>query len=337
MTTKGQTMMRLARILVPIVALGCVAGTTTAPTATAAVTTKTVKLMHPSSLSAKWTLTSKIGYGTAAAKLGTSPGGDGLMLGPSYGVQLPDKTWWYADAAKKRLAHYSDAGAYLGQAVLPTSYLHLGTYFQWVNPQALADGTVVLTSTTIDSPAFMLLSPTGTFSRVPLDRFVNVVISDGHSLYGFDEDNHMVRVKPRTGAITFVTRFKGQGGRAFAISVGNGFIKVLRPGVNLKLKLVDTSHPTKTVHPAVEATVGADGKLWILVSGIVELSPTSAHDVTGLFSVSTSGAISATYKLRTLYSDSDPADGHHLGIRLGSSRPTLMFVDTDATRVYRKK
>nr|WP_300142345.1 hypothetical protein [Propionicimonas sp.] len=330
-------MMRLARILVPIVALGCVAGTTAAPTATAAVTTKTVRLTHSSSLSTKWKLTSTIGYGTAAAKLGTSPGGEGLMLGLSYGVQLPDTTWWYADAAKKRLAHYSDAGAYLGQAVLPTSYLHLGSYFQWANPQALADGTVVLTSTTIDSPALMLLSPKGAFSRVLLDRFVNVVISDGHSFYGFDEAGRMVKVKPRTGVITSVTRFKGQGGRAFSISVGKGFIKVVRPGVNLKVKLVDAGHPTKTVHPAVEATVGADGKLWILATGIVELSPTSAHDVAGLFSVSTSGSLSATYKMRTLYSDSDPADGHHLGIRLGSSRPTLMFVDTDATRVYRKK
>jgi hypothetical protein len=331
-----------ARILVLIIVLATIAGSVTsaataAPMPTAGATTKTVKLKHPSGLSARWKLTSKVGYGTAVAKLGTSPGGEGLRFDPSYGVQLPDKTWWYADAAKKRLAHYSDAGAYLGQALLPTSYLHLGTYFQWANPQALADGTVVLTSTTIDSPALLLLSPAGTFRRVLLDRFVNVVISDGHSFYGFDEDNQTVRVKPRTGVITSVTRFKGQGGRAFSISVGSRSLKVVRPGVSLTVKLVDTSHPTKTVQPSIEATVGADGKLWILVSGIVELSPTSAHDVTGLFSVSTSGAISAVYKLRTLYSDSDPADGHHLGIRLGSSRPTLMFVDTDATRVYRMK
>ena len=132
--------------------------------------------------------------------MGTSPAGEGLILGPSYGVQVPNRTWWYADAAKLRLAHYGDTGAYLGQVKLPGKYLHLG-YFQWQNPVALKDGSVVLTSTTIDSPALLLLSPKKKLSKVKLARFVNVVISDGTYLYGFDENGKKVRVTKRSGAV----------------------------------------------------------------------------------------------------------------------------------------
>ena len=337
-------MIRLVRKLAPILTISLLAGLSpglaeAVPQAlplAVPLATKTLALRQPSKLSSKWTRISKIGYGTATAKLGTSPGGEGLLFGPDYGVQVPDKTWWYADAAKRRLAHYSDAGAYLGQVKLPTKYLAQGIYFQWSNPVALVDGTVVLTSTTINSPGLLLLSPQHTFTRVSLSRFVNVVVTDGHSLYGFDGTNKSVKVRPRTGAISTVTGLKGQGGRRFTISVAMGRISVRRPGVNLRLNLVEPAHPSRPIQPAVEAVVGADGKLWILASGIVEVSPGNAHDVVGLFSVSVSGAVSAVYKVRTLFSDSDPGGGHHLGIRQGSSKPTLMFIDSDAARVYRK-
>lgn len=333
--------MTLRHALVPLVLLCLVAtpppSVSAAPAAPSVLFTTTLALPHPSTLSAKWRNTAILTYGNATSRPGTSPGGEGLDFGPSYGVQLPDRTWWILDAAKRRLAHYSDAGGYLGQAALPTKYLHLGLYVQWANPHALADGTVVLTSTTIDAPALLLLFPTGRFTRVRLDRFVNVVISNGHSLYGFDEDDSMVRVRPRTGAITAVTDFVGQGGRPFRISVGPGHLRVRRPGVNLRLNLADKSHPAATVYPSVEAAMGADGKLWILASGIVEPSPGSAHDVVGLFAVARSGSVSVVFKSRTLTSDADPGDGHRLSLRHGGTRPTLMFIDPDAVRVYRKK
>ena len=298
--------------------------------------TKTLALRQSSSLSTKWTRISRIGYGAATAKLGTSPGAENLQFGPDYGVQVPDKTWWYADAAKRRLAHYSDTGAYLGQVKLPTKYLAQGIYFQWANPVALADGRVVFTSTTINSPGLLTLSPSHTLTQISLSRFVNVVVTDGHSLYGFDESNRSVKVRPRTGSISTVSSFKGQDGRSFTISVAASRISVHRPGVNLRLNLVEPAQPVTPIQPAVEAVVGADGKLWILATGIVEVSPGNAHDVIGLFNVSVSGGVSAVYKVRTLSSDSDPGGGHHLGMRPGSSQPTLMFIDTDATRVYRK-
>jgi hypothetical protein len=336
-------MNRQLRIVVATVVVGCLATLLPGPAQAAPVIApaavpqvrKTIALKHPTSLSEAWVGSAKINYGTATAQLGTSAGGDGVMWGPDYGVQLPDKSWWYADAAKLRLAHYSNAGAYLGQVNLPSKYLTSGVYFQWDNPMALSDGTVVLTSTSA-SPGLLLLSPKHKLSRVSLARNVHAVVTDGHSLYGFDQANHKVKVKPRTGAISTVTNFKGQGGLTFSISIATGRIVVKRPGVNLRLKVVDPGHPTVAVHPAVEATMGADGKLWILATGIVETSPGNAHDVSGLFSVSPAGVVSAIYKLRTLTSDSDPGDGQHLGMRLGSSKPTLMFIDTDAVRVFRK-
>ena len=337
-------MKRVGRILVPILTLACLAALapapaqaapTASPAAPAQVTT-TRQLSRPSSLNSSWNRLAKIGYGTATSKLGTSPGGENLMIGPDYGVQLPNKTWWYLDAAKRRLAHYSDVGVYLGQVKMPTRYLAQGIYFQWANPFALADGTVVLTGNGV-SPALLLLSPQKKLQKVGLPRFFGPIATDGHSLYGFDEDGFSVRVRPKTGAMSRVSSFKGQGGRIFSITAASDHIIVKRPGVNRRINLIYPAHPTLAVHPAVEAVMAANGKLWILATGIVEVSPGVAYDVVGLFSVSASGAVSPVEPVRTLYSETDPGSGHHLGIRQGSSRPTLMFIDTDAVRVYRKK
>lgn len=301
--------------------------------------TRNIALRTPSTLSSKWKALAAIPYGTPVDRLGTSLGGDGggILWGPSYGVQVPDGTWWYADAAKLRLAHYADDGAYLGQVKLPPQYLGQGVYFQWQNPQALADGTVVLTSTTIDEPALLLLSPTGTLSKVALPEFVSVRISNGHRLYGFGETGQLLRIAPRTGTVTPVSAFAGQGGRTFRISTAPGRIDVSRPGVNLRIRLSSADHPGRTVHPSIEVAMGATGRLWILVIGIVDVSADRADTVIGLFNVDTAGDLSLVYKVRTPTSGSDPGDGYHLGVRHGGTRPWLMFVDTDALRTYRKK
>lgn len=330
--------------MVPILTIGCIATLAAAPAkaaptafpTTVAKITKTRHLAPPSHLSNSWKRVSRIRYGSATSKLGTSPGGENLMIGPDYGVQVPNKTWWYLDAAKLRLAHYSDAGTYFGQVKIPTKYLGQGIYFQWANPFALADGTVVLTGNG-SSSALLLLSPSRKLRRVALPRFFGPTVTDGRSLYGFDENGVSVRVKPRTGAMKAVSTFKGQGGRTFRISAASDHLTIKRPGVNVRINLVDPAHPGLAVHPAVEAVMAANGKVWILATGIVEVSPGDAHDVVGLFSVSASGAVSPVEPVRTLYSEADPGSGHHLGIRQGSSRPTLMFIDTDAVRVYRKR
>jgi hypothetical protein len=322
-----------AASLFPLALVGSV------PAAAVPQVTKTITLHAPSALNSSWGLVSAIGYGTAAAKLGTSLGGDGggITYGPSYGTQTPDKTWWYLDVAKKRLAHYSKTGAYLGQVKVPTKYLDQGLYLQYQNPQALKNGSIVLMGTDVSGARLLVMSKTHHFTSVKLKQWVSVHSTDGTSLYGFNTGDQTVRLNPTTGKITTVTWMRGQGGRRFSLAVGSGSVTIRRPGVTLKLKLVSAEHPTKTPHPQLEATMGADGRLWVLISAIVELSSTDYADAVGLVSISASGHVSAVQPVRSLTSASDPADGLHLGIRYGGTKPWLMFIGTDAARVYRLK
>lgn len=326
----------LAPALPVLAAARATAAPVTAPTATVRTISKTIALRKPASLSDRWQHIQQVGYGKAVSKLGTSPGGEGLMWGPSYGVQVPNKTWWYADAAKFRLAQYSDSGKYLRQVKLPAKYLAQGVYFQWYNPMALADGTVVLSSSTIDSSALLLLSPARVLSRVKLSRSVGLVTGDGSHLYGFDEKDRKVRVNPKTGAITTVKAFKGQGGRSFTIEVSKSVVTVTRPDVRVKLKLTAPDYPGATVHPTVEAAMAANGRLWILLTGIAELPSGKTRDVIGVLNVDAKGNVSAVSRVRTPTSQSDPGDGKHLAVRYGDNRPTLMFIDTKAVQVYRR-
>jgi hypothetical protein len=309
------------------------------PAVAAPQVTRTITVRAPSALNSSWGKVSAIGYGTARARLGTSlvGDGDGIQIGPSYGTQVPDKTWWYLDVAKKRLAHYSATGRYLGQVRVPTKYLAQGKYLQYQTPLALKNGSIVLIGTTVDAAKLLVMSKAHRFTSVKLKRWVSFHSTDGTYLYGFNTGDESVRVNPRTGTITRVTWMRGQGGRRFNLSVGDGFLKVTRPGVNLKLKLASAEYPGKTVHPALEAVIGNDGRLWILISGLVEVSIVDGQDVAGLISVSSSGTVFGVQPVRSLTSDADPADGLHLGVRRGSSKPWLMFIDTDAARVYRLK
>ncbi len=336
----------LTKLVLPtaLIALPGLIGLTFAPEAAAAptpepkVVNKAIKLNKPTSLGNKWKRVVKVAYGSSAPKLGTSLGGDGqgIKFGPSYGTQTPDKTWWIADAAKKRLAHYSSTGKYLGQVKLPKKYLHSG-YFQWQFPFALSNGSVVLSSTTIDSPALLRMSRTGAFTKVKMRQTVAVLFTDGKYLYGFNEKNKKVRVDPNTGKIIAVTWFQGQGGHKFQISARKNYLTVKRPGVTLKIKLVSAEYPKRDVHPGVQAVMGKDGKLWILVNGAVELPNFETANATGLFSITKGGKISPVLNVRRLSGGADPGDGQNLGIRHGSKLPWLMFIDTTALRVYRLK
>ncbi len=295
-----------------------------------------VLLTEPTTLGPAWNELFTLPYGDAPEQLGTSLGGDGegLQWGPSYGTQLPDGTWWFLDTAHARLAHYSETGGYLGEAPIPTKHLAGGEYVQYAVPLALSDGTVVLQGTTPDKPAMLLLAPNGTFKRVKLPEFVAAKGTDGTYLYGFDEKNKRIRVDPHTGKLTRVDAFAGQGVE-YVLTVAKGRVDLTLPDAAVDLPVVAEGRESSVVFFGIEAAPGSDGVVNLLVNGSVEDTPGEIADFTGFVRIAPDGR-GLVEPVRPLTSESDPADGLRLGVRLGDSRPWLMVIDSDAVRVYRR-
>ena len=295
-----------------------------------------VVLTEPTTLGPAWSELFTLPYGDAPEQLGTSLGGDGegLQWGPSYGTQLPDGTWWFLDTAHTRLAHYSETGDYLGEAPIPKKHLAGGEYVQYAVPLALSDGTVVLQGTTPDEPAMLLLAPDGAFKRVKLPEFVAAKSADGAYLYGFNEKNKPVRIDPHTGKLTQVEGFTGQGVE-YKLTVAKGRVDLTLPDAAVDLPVVAEGRESSVVYFGVEAAPGSDGVMNLLVNGTVEDTPGEIADFTGFVRIAPDGR-GLVESLRPLTSESDPADGLRLGVRLGDSRPWLMVIDSDAVRVYRR-
>ena len=312
--------------------------TTAAPdSTTTAPPLEQIVLDLPGEMSDAWTEILTLPYGDPPEHLGTSPGGDGegIMWGPDYGVQMPDETWWFLDAANLRFAHYSETGDYLGDRALPPEHLASGSYFQLQRPQALSDGTFVAVSTNPSSAGLLRMETDGSLNGVPMPEWISYSIGDGTYLYGFSEGSP-VQVDPGTGAVTSVTDFRGQSGDPFSIFLDPGQIRIIRPGVDLNLPIYSALDPGETVYPAVEAAMGSDGTLFVFLTGIVERSPGDAYDVIGFFSVSRTGVASPVEHVRSPFTEADGGGGPRLGVRFGDNHPYLMFIDTDAVRVFRR-
>lgn len=298
-------------------------------------TAQSVLLPEHHELASPWEELFALPYGDGEDRLGTSPGGEGLDWGPSYGTQLPDGTWWFLDTANFRLSHFDERGEYLGDAPLPEEHLAQGEFFQWQSPQALADGTLVLQSTTPDRPGLLRMSADGAFSQVDMDAFVAVKATDGASLFGFDEQGAPVAVDPANGSISPVDTFAGQAGLTYAVGAEPGSLSVGVGELTTAIPLEAAEHPDALVYPAVEAASGTDGVLTLLVSGVVEVEPGVAIDASAVLRIDGDGR-GTVEPVPMLTSEADPGDGSRLGIRLGDDRPWLMAVDADALRVYRR-
>lgn len=294
-------------------------------------------LNKPGTLGPAWRFAFKVGYGTQPARLGTYLGGDGLghRTGPDYGTQAPDGTWWFLDPAKVRLAHYSASGAYLGQSLPPKRFLGGGRFLEYQRLTALADGTLVAHSTSVNEAGLLVRSPDGAFSQLALQAFFAVQTTDGTYEYGF-MGTRCVRVDPATGRATAVDRLVGPGGHSFAIAITKDGILVTTQGGRAELPVVAASFPTLPVQLNVEANTSADGRLNVLLTGIVEPPGQDAATVIGFVTFDERARVTSTEDVRDPTSSADPASGLHLGVRLGGSAPWLMFVDADGVRVYRR-
>lgn len=294
-------------------------------------------LNPPSKLGPAWYLAFKIGYGSQPALLGTYLGGDGngLHIGPDYGTQAPDGTWWFLDPAKVRLAHYSATGAYLGQSLPPKRFLGGGRFLEYQRLTALADGTLVAHSTSVNEAGLLIRSPDGAYDQRALRDYFSAQTTDGKDEYGFMA-GRLVRLDPRTGRDTPVTRFVGPGGSSFSVTRASGGLTVVMRTGTATLPVVAASFPTLPVQLNVEATPGADGVLNLLLTGIVEPAGASPSTVIGFVRLDARARVVSLEDVRDPTSAADPASGLHLGVRLDDSSPWLMFVDSDGVRVYRR-
>jgi hypothetical protein len=285
-----------------------------------------------SSLPSTWRQAFRIGYGPGRRLLGTSPGGDSgtLDIGPEYGAPGPDGSWWFLDAAKRRLAHYSATGHYLAQVRIPTRMLVSGRYFQWQLPHVLKNGWLVATRQ----------GAHGTFLlRLRGSRLDEVALSgpaffptydDGKRLFGF-AGKRLVSVNARTGAVKRVTALRTPSGSAFSIRLGRT-LDVTLPSGTVTRRLVTGSGAR--AHVGLQARAGRDGTLDLFLTGIGE--DDESVQLVGFTTVSPAGAVAPVEALPNPFSEADPGSPAQLVMAPGSSTPMLVYVLPDGVHVYER-
>jgi hypothetical protein len=300
-----------------------------APAAATAVAPPLVIPAAASSLPATWHEVFRVGYGKRRALLGTSRGGDAgtLRIGPDYGAPAPDGSWWFLDAAKRRLAHYGPTGHYLGQVRIPTRLLVGGRYFQWQLPHVLADGTLVAARQDADG-TFLLRLRHGVLDEIAVDGSFFPVYDDGRRLYGL-AGRAVVAVNPRTGGMKRVASFRTPSGTPFSLSVGRR-LEVGLPGGHQSYALVTASGARARV--GLQARAGADDSLHLFLVGAGDDHP--LRQLGGATSISPSGALAPVEALPNPFSEADPGSPAQLAMVPGTSTPMLVYVLPDGVHVY---
>jgi hypothetical protein len=295
----------------------------------------TLALASVSTLGDEWSEQFVIGYGSKEELLGTAPGGDSgsLQLGPDYGAQAADGTWWFLDAAKQRLAHYSENGEYIDAVAVTPDLLTNGQYFQYQLPHALDSGMLVASRL----GSGLLVLKDGALHGVGLSTTVRVHTDDGKALYGFGDNGELLRVDPSSGAVDHVDWFKTRGGTPYRLSVRGSDITVELPDSSIGqvvIHLVYSGDETVPAYAAVEANGGTNGSLFLFLYGGTDSG--EGGQLAGFLTISPDGVVSPMEPSRDPFSPSDPGSPAHLGVRPGSDVPWLMFVDTDGVHVYRR-
>lgn len=308
--------------------------TTLAPETTTTSSASVEEWVVPvaSQVPASWTEALLLAYGEGEEMLGSSPGGEGLTLGPDYGAQAPDGTWWFIDVAKQRLAHFDQSGGYLGEVSIPPRLLSQGVYLQYQIPHVLADGTVVAQQLGSESTTLLVVRD-GEPATVTVPRRFRLHVDDGQLLYGFGDDDQLLSVDPTTGAATEVDWFTSQAGSRYRIDLEDGAIRIRLPDAD-----VDTTVPllggngAGRLHTWIEVATGADGTIHLLVLAINEADEST--QLAGYAAIAADGTLSPMEGMRDPFSPADPGSPAHLGVAYGSETPWLMFIDPEGARVY---
>jgi hypothetical protein len=278
-------------------------------------------------------------YGEGETSLGTSPGGEGLMFGPDYGTQTADRTWWFLDAAKQRIAHFAADGTYLDQVMMPEDLLVDGIYFQYQLPQALDDGSVVAIGWREGATTSLLRIRDGAATASTFGGEVAWVTTDGTYLYGHTvEENSPYRIDPNDPVAEAVDWFMASDGSRYMVTVIEDEVLVELPDaavpVTRTLRMRYSEDPEVIARGAVQVETGADGTLFVLLYGV----PMSGDplDIGGLVTISPDGEVSEAAEITNLFSSSDTGSPAHLGVTPGSSDPWMMVVGEDGIHVFSK-
>ncbi|MEX1134357.1 MAG: hypothetical protein WED83_05905 [Acidimicrobiia bacterium] len=310
--------------------------TTTSTVAVPAEETMQVLLQPFSELGGLWSELF-IPYGEAVDQLGTSPGGDDLMLGPEFGTQTPDGNYWILDAAKQRAAVFSADGTYLEQVVFPEEVLVDGQYFQYQMPQALNDGSIAVGGFRGEDSTALLRIVDGNVSSTTFEGAISWVTTDGDDLYGLSfEDAQPHRLDPENPPGVPVDWLMTRAGTRFSIVVQGDEILVQLPDaaapVTRILQLRYSEDPEVAAHAGIEVETGVDGSIFILFFGTPESD--ESLGIGGFLRISPEGVVSGVEPIRDPFSPADPGSPAHLGVTPLTSDPWLVMVDEDGVRIY---
>ncbi|HEY4606966.1 MAG TPA: hypothetical protein VIH55_04890 [Acidimicrobiia bacterium] len=276
-------------------------------------------------------------YGDTDDTLGTSPGGDGLMLGPEYGTQSPDGSWWFLDAARLRVAHFAEDGTFLDQALIPEDLLVDGQYFQYQMPQALDDGSITAAGFRGETTMALLRVVDGEASGSNIEAAVPWVTTDGTYLYGLGlEDGSPYRLDPHDPVVEPVEWLIARDGSRYRVTVEQDEVLVELPDAptpsTRTLQMRFSEDPSVIAHAGIEVETGADGTIFILFYGAPESDETLG--IGGFVSIGIDGIVGDAESITDPFSLSDPGSPAHLGARPGTSSPWVMVVGEDGVHVF---
>jgi hypothetical protein len=274
-------------------------------------------------------------YGEGEEFLGTAPGGDGLMLGPEYGTQTPDGSWWFLDAAKLRVAHFEGDGTFLDQVSIPEDLLVDGIYFQYQMPQALDDGSIAATGFRGEQTMALLRVDDGVASGSTFDAEVPWVTTDGTYLYGLGfEEAAPYRLDPSGPVVEPVEWLAARDGSRFRIGVEGSDVLVELPdaGLTRTLQLRFSEDSSVEARAGIEVETGTDGTIFILFYGAPVSDETLG--IGGIMTIGPDGTVSEVEPIVDPFSPSDPGSPAHLGVTPGSTTPWMMVVAEDGVHVW---
>jgi hypothetical protein len=279
-----------------------------------------------------WRLLFTIGYGADDELLGTAPGGEGLMLGPDYGAQGPDGTWWFLDGAKNRVAHFDGDGTYLDPVPIGPDLLVDGQYFQFQLPHVLADGTLLASRFTETSTDILTVDDAGA-QVTTMDMTLLPRTDDGVHLYGFGVDGSLWNLNPTSGESTRVDAFTGQTGIDYTVGIVNGEVVVDLPvsGIERRIPVTSTIGPG-LVHAGLELATGANGTIHVFLLGISESD--ESIQLAGYGTIDPDGTVSELEPMINPFTAADPGSPAHLGTAYGSEDPWFMVVGEEGVDVY---